>query len=731
MAPPPDTIKGQTRISVKDDRLVCRSSNELDDEDDLTMVIAAERHEFWLKWLIKISILVSNWNVFTNNKTNKLQMKHYKLFNNDSTSTIINNNNNNKNIDNNNNKLPEITIRSSSRGGATTESTIIESNFMKEIQCSPEAPAKIYLLYTYFAYIIIKTSLIALLHLSVYKSLDDLEINIREGANKTKDCALEGDFWVRDPKVLSDLHKKMQWLRYMGSASTAENSGPIVLFTFCPIGWSSVFLFTFLYSNSLFCLTPLRFLMEPLEELQRHERVILDLAHNLTRNSKSHLASRNVASDHVQVRSLNVGHHRRRGCVCEINLRHERLKLLKLYSDSNDKMSQNDKDTIDFRFVRPACLSLLAYKLYLGLRSFFFISVTSSFFITTTVFGYAFIEISEYQQRSAHSSLIEKCHQWNPNAIPIIKDSLSLTRFESLNFIVESPIRTLQLEHYYYKFSQDIDLPTFYKGKSLLWMVEVIIACFITAIWTGFNLVTFIEGCLYRLLWISQIKRQMRECVQLMTRRANSHLTCHQNCTRQPEDMTKPRCGLATTMRPFSIGESRQISQESILIDDESHVQRALLVSYLNFNCFLLEDRGYMKFQDYGCNYLSYIGVAMVFLSSNIFLTITSAGLPFIWLSLMLIFVNVNMVYFFGVHILDEIRHLFHLSTIIVGLARSAQLSDSIIVRNFSRLLFRDNEVQVMFATKLAGRPFKHKNVLTLNSYALGAMILLYNHSYT
>lgn len=359
-------------------------------------------------------------------------------------------------------------------------------------------------------------------------------------------------------------------------------------------------------------------------------------------------------------------------CLCSLDNRKERYRLL----DIINRWSL-------MRKVSPRSYSLRAYRFLIG---FSFIYLIINWIQTFQPHSWRFAgQERESQANNTKASL--ECKEWHPNGIPI-KDPLSFPQLKQLNYSLFNELELMSLSGPALFYKQGYG---WFFHRRLFNVVNLISIPMMVIIRFQILFIRFyiFHTFMNRIFAINQLKERMRACIRMLKEYNRSELVS-------------------------SSSEYRSVSLK---------IEAALTVTLINFRFLLNDDKYYHSIFDQS----STIGCLILFILTPL-MNITDENMTplsdrFLQILSQSMIVVSNLQILVPLFIINSYRSLFQFNNIIVGHLTLIDLHDSLIGRKWRQMMLYDSQVQGTFSMTFLGTKLDEKNIMSLNTSFVGALI--------
>lgn len=587
--------------------------------------------------------------------------------------------------------------------------------FRKIFDC-PQGCSKLWALWvTYMLFIICKATSASLLHIHLANLVNEWNPKVRHtdptANNRTQLCALKSDIMeTKEDLVLwSKISSIHTWIRCLGFTANPENTlVPVHLITCCyAIGLFVAVYLIYVVKRVDFYELAISFYMNPLELREKTQRKLLDIMNNLIKlddrtrirmiNSANSIKENgnlpqqriSVANSYRRpVSSLSIGEI----CICKLEERQDRMGFLAMLSE--DHISSPDM---------PLCFTSTPFRLYIKLKIIVFFSITICWILLVAL-GYYLIWQREFETRIEARLQQIKCELWHPSGM-LIKDSTLINRLDTLE---NSGFEREQLIKYDMQLRDPANWTLIVnvfinEGKHFIGVgntlshAEMFISTSLMGIWFGFNMTVLLDGYLVKYLWAFEIQKEMNECIQRFD--LHSALLLEQN-----------KCQTRATLEAL-----------------KSQLVRRLVLTYANFE---LLRRNNVKYYNNFYTYVSLMtGLAILSILAminTVYVRIVRENFILIFSTLAYVMLLCNLFFFISLKLTNQIERLYLTLDRIIGKSYQIGMQFSYTIEIWRRQILKDGELERIYATNFIGIPLTKSNVITINSYAFGAIGYIY-----
>lgn len=518
------------------------------------------------------------------------------------------------------------------------------------------------------------------------------------GANRTQNCAHPKDIiYYRDKRGYEGLMKQRQLLLEFGIPATPAN----IMLPACTVTGALVIILTlsgyllsvikglvFSYSVQVFCSYP-----ELTRRRIRESGVLL---------LDSILAMQNTSiHDSPIIKNINR----------ISNAEDDRNKNYMFYQNPVQRSHRPDKNTptieghisterklsaelrIFHSLMEPHCYSVWAWHLYINVRKYSGFLVFLAWMMTL-ILGIGVFLGKELSIRFDMRLKYLDCELWDRDAVFIRDYSMSIDIFEPSYkhrlklWDYKNGITTNWLVCYLHEFVLMCN-PRFV----FVW-AELIIGCSLAGFWLSHDYIIYIDGFLFKFIWSQQIIRELRACSRALVILGHGRWPIYEHP---------------------AIKSSRYKQMEA-----------ALLIAYCNFELYRKNQHYYRTFYEYYCFKNCLVTVGFVVLIYTTYSKLASEGMAFI---VFLIFLSVcltNVTNLICLLIMIKFQRIYCLLNDIVGKMSHVMSSKFYLIAVYQRRLLHDDDVQLLYSTKVIGIQLTRTMVISLNSYIIAALVFLF-----
>jgi len=545
------------------------------------------------------------------------------------------------------------------------------------------------------AYLVYRSAFAGYVHFRRDLLLAALRPQVRDGANRTRECALRDDIYyenTNDQAKLIEYTRQLDEIGYPIISVEGISAIMLGLLSLVPVNFLLVSLFTVGLSKPQ--IDQLDFIYNPMRELATFRRQVLSLADKIARSTE--LYGRRYGFDHKSL-LLNFepkwwakrdesGSGKREDD--EEFLANERsLWLMSAGSGSyNLEMEKFKKVLLQAgEQVKPANLTsgwhrwMLAFVRFIVCQ-FIVLLIAISSLITALIGG---LEVaSRVDKRLA----LSECQRWHPQAIPIGAASYSLPELASVEDARAYSAYDGTLLNYL-ELGLLVELRNFMSLKVAAFALTQHILTTLSCIWPTFWFFVYVSGQLDKSVWLHQIGCQLSGCIRIAAK------------------------------WPKSGNEERR----------RQKLTESLTVSYLNFELFR---RAHERYLIISSNLLAHItvfsAIALLFayvigLNHNskynlILLKVVSATT-----------LGLSIYMALGARVTRQVERVMMkiCKLLAIDTKESAQLS--LALQLWRRQVLSESECKRMFALTLFGIYLSYDKILTFNVYLLTLWFILLN----
>lgn len=535
---------------------------------------------------------------------------------------------------------------------------------------TPRAPPRLIIWYILVGLLILTFWNVEHIRFKAGELVNQWRPSVADGTPKTEKCALQQN--IRVDKNLTDaIDRHFKLLLLFEGLASYNNMDKIYIYISCSITTAATLLYIEFFMNGRkVYVDVLSFMLNPEIEIKRWKMQLKQIIADLRKSWVLHVTQGSKTSYQIPHTC----------CKCITGKFADEVELDSFFARFDHHM-----------LVRPAPYNSDAFATLVKSHT---VVVNLIYFSTTIMLFFQVFFIFQGEAVSRIETRREqiKCELWNPNGT-LIRDPLRLKIYDPLSQVERQAYldydgqswtmfsKLCEIEIYHFLNWRLVGL---YLGS----MFFIIFHCILI----GFYLGILIGGFAFRKIWTKQLLNQFDNSIKMME----------------------------------NIWLIKQTNLPIELIEEQvKSVKEVLLVTYLNYELFISENTNYQRVMDSLAEIMLVICFIICFAWS---ITIHYASASYFtlgWLVSSLAVCLCNLIFILSISMVSDLQQIFHRINLIEGKASLISMELTSIIILWRRHSLCDREIQDIYATRVASISLTKSNLLTMNTYILGAVLFL------